>query len=142
YRKVELCKENGIKLIVFGWRNYPKDRIKQTIFILDALAEIVQFNRYHLLKEVNENLLDGVFKEWCNNQGLFNGIEHYQNAVKEEILTRGVLTRAEDSSFASRIGNVCNPKGRYFSQEIRDMAISLGYKSIRANKNYANVLVT
>ncbi len=126
--KLELSKVNGINLKVFHWRNYPKDKIEQAELILDHMFPEMKFKiieNLKALKDIGE--LDRWFLKWCDTNGVFNKKNNFQNSVKKYLLENGIPKRGTYEY--GRFHTVVTPKGCNFNNDIRSLAIQLGYRT-------------
>ena len=136
--KIKICKEMKIDLIVINWKDWPKNRTKQTELILNHYKNKGGLDIINkIIHSVDERQLDPQYHLWCKEKGLFDRIKFYQEKVKQELLTKGLPKGSWPSPAHSRLGQVVWPSSKYFSQEILELSIKMGYKP--NTKNYVNL---
>lgn len=121
-KKKQLCIDNGIELKVFEEKEHPKSRIDQAKLVLDFMYPY-QVNS--ILDKLKEPGIDLIYQNWCDSQGLFDRKKAFQNLVKKDLTEKGPPIYGTPEM--RRLMRVVSPKAKYYSQEIRDFAIKIGF---------------
>lgn len=133
WKKAKFAKESNIQLKIIDELEFPESKLEQAKLVLEWMYP-EKINA--VIELLNTPDIEIQYQNWCDNQGLFDRKKAAQEIVKKDLLENGLPLH--NSYRGRRLSRFISPKLKYFSQEIRELAIKLGHTEFNSKQRFIN----